>query len=304
MRIITYSKDGASGVGVMVDDTGFVDLGKAAPNLPPSLRGILEMDGDGLGRVADAVEGKAADLSLDDVVLEPVIPEPQAIWALALNFEMHLEETRLTTSSEYPQIFLRMPASQTGHGQPLLCPDPEIAKPFDYEGELAVIIGKTGRHIAAGESAPYIAGYSIYNEGSVRQFQQHNRQFGLGKNFEKSGSFGPWMMTPDEFGDVDDHTLITRLNGVEKQHASLSEMVFSVGDVIAYLSTGYALRPGDVLVMGTPGAIPPPDDWEPGPNDSKRVRGRTHMNPGDTVEVEITGLGTLTNPIAADGWTP
>lgn len=304
MRVITYSKDGVSGVGVMVDDTGFVDLGRAAPDLPPTLRGILEMDGDGLGRVRDAVAGKAADLSLDDVVLEPVIPEPQAIWALALNFEMHLEETRLTTSNEYPQIFLRMPSSQTGHGQPLLCPDPAIAKPFDYEGELAVIIGKTGRHIAADACAPYIAGYSIYNEGSIRQFQQHNRQFGLGKNFEKSGSFGPWLMTPDEFGDVDDHTVITRLNGVEKQHASLGEMVFSVGDVIAYLSTGYALRPGDVLVMGTPGAIPPPADWEPGPNDSKRVRGRTHMNPGDTVEVEITGLGTLTNPIAADGWTP
>lgn len=304
MRIITYRKDGQSGVGVMIDDTGFVDLGRAAPGLPPTLRGILEMDGNGLDRVRDAVDGKSADLSLDDVELEPVIPEPHAIWALALNFEMHLEETRLTTSNEFPQIFLRTPASQTGHGRPLLCPDPGIAKPFDYEGELAVIIGKSGRHIGANDCAPYIAGYSVYNEGSVRQFQQHNRQFGLGKNFEQSGSFGPWMMTPDEFGDVNDHSVITRLNGVEKQHASLSEMVFSVGDVIAYLSTGYALRPSDVLVMGTPGAIPPPDDWTPGPNDSKRVRGRTHMKPGDTVEVEITGLGSLSNPIVADGWTP
>ena len=138
----------------------------------------------------------------------------------------------------------------------------------------------------------------------MREFQQHNRQFGLGKNFEQSGSFGPWLMTPDEFGDPNDHELITRLNGVEKQHASLSAMVFSVGDVIQYLSTGYAVRPSDAIAMGTPGAIPPPPDWQPGPNDSKRVRGRTHMNPGDTVEVEITGLGTLVNPIAADGWTP
>ena len=304
MRIISYRKDGAPGVGVMVDDDGFVDIGKAAPDLPATLRGIFELEDDGLARVREAAAGKPADISLGDVELDPVIPEPHAIWALALNFEMHLEETSLTTSNEYPQIFLRTPASQTGHGRPLLCPDPAIAMPFDYEGELAVVIGKKGRHIKADAMAPHIAGYSIYNEGSVRQFQQHNRQFGLGKNFEQSGSFGPWLMTSDEFGDPDDHTLITRLNGVEKQHASLGEMIFSVGEVIQYLSTGYALRPSDVIVMGTPGAILPPPDWQPGPNDSKRVRGRTHMNPGDTVEVEISGLGTLVNPVVADGWTP
>jgi len=304
MRVISYRNGGRPGVGVMVDDKGFVELRLAAPSLPDTLRAILETEGDGLARVRDATEGKPADLSLDDVELDPVIPQPHAIWALALNFEMHLAETRLTTSDTFPQVFLRTPASQTGHGRPLLCPDPKIAKPLDYEGELAVVIGRQGRHIKAEDAAAYIAGYSIYNEGSVREFQQHNRQFGLGKNFEQSGSFGPWLMTPDEFGNPNEHELITRLNGVEKQHAPLSAMVFSVGDVIQYLSTGYAVRPSDVIAMGTPGAIPPPPDWQPGPNDSKRVRGRTHMNPGDTVEVEITGLGTLVNPIAADGWTP
>lgn len=304
MRVISYRKNGVLGVGVMVDDDGFVDVAKAAPHLPATLRGILEIEGDGLAQLREATARRPADLSLGSVELDPVIPEPHAIWALALNFEMHQEETQLSTSSEFPQIFLRTPASQVGHLRPLLCPDPEIAKPFDYEGELAVVIGKRGRHIKADACAPHIAGYSIYNEGSVREFQQHNRQFGLGKNFEQSGSFGPWLMTPDEFGAPEDKTLITRLNGVEKQHAPLSDMVFSVGEVIQYLSTGYALRPSDVIVMGTPGAIPPPPDWTPGPNDSQRVRGRTHMNPGDTVEVEISGLGTLVNPIAADGWTP
>lgn len=304
MRVISYRHDGRPGVGVMVDDQGFVELGKAAPGLPDTLRAILEMEGDGLARVRDATDGKPAGLALADVELDPVIPQPHAIWALALNFDMHLAETRLTTSADFPQIFLRTPASQTGHGHALLCPDPKIAAPLDYEGELAVIIGKRGRHLKAAEVGPYIAGYSIYNEGSVRQFQQHNRQFGLGKNFEQSGSFGPWLMTPDEFGDPNDHTLITRLNGVEKQHSDLDAMVFSVGDVIQYLSTGYVIRPSDVIAMGTPGAIPPPDDWQPGPNDSTRVRGRTHMVPGDTVEIEISGLGTLVNPIAADGWTP
>ena len=302
MRIISWRTNEATGVGVMVDDVSFIDVAKAAPALPATLRGILELE-DGMDRLRD-LTGRAADRALSDVMLDPVIPEPHATWALALNFEMHLAETRLTTSDSYPQIFLRTPASHTGHGRPMLCPDPEIAKPFDYEGELAVIIGRRGRHIQAADADAYIAGYSIYNEGSVRQFQQHNRQFGLGKNFEQSGSFGPWLMTPDEFGDPNDHTLITRLNGVEKQHSGLSAMVFSCGDVIEYLSTGYAIRPSDVIAMGTPGAIPPPDDWEPGPNDSTRVRGRTHMVPGDVVEVEISGLGTLTNPIEADGWTP
>jgi len=304
MRVISYRHDGRPGVGVMVDDTGFVALGKAAPALPATLREILEMEGDGLARVRDAVAGRPADLSLDAVELDPVIPQPHAIWALALNFRTHSEETGLSTSAEYPQIFLRTPASQTGHNRPLLCPDPAVGAPFDYEGELAVVIGRQGRHIKAADAGAYIAGYSIYNEGSVRQFQRHNRQFGLGKNFEQSGSFGPWLMTPDEFGDPAGHTLITRLNGVEKQHAGLDTMVFSAGDVIQYLSTGYAVRPSDVIAMGTPGAIPPPPNWQPGPHDSTRVRGRTHMKPGDVVEVEISGLGILANPVVADGWTP
>ena len=167
-----------------------------------------------------------------------------------------------------------------------------------------MVTGKSGRHIKANDARPYIAGYSIYNEGSIRLFQQHNRQYGLGKNFEQSGSFGPLLITPDEFGDPDDHTLITRLNGLEKQRAELNEMIFSVGDVIQYLSTGYAIRRFDVIALGTPGAIIPSPHWEPGPSDPQPLRGRTHMNPGDTVEVEISGLGTLVNSVAADGWSP
>ncbi len=302
MRLISYRHDGAPGVGVMVDDDGFVALSSAAPDLPPTLRGIIELGDDGLGRAGAAADGRTPDLTLAEVELEPVIPEPNAIWALALNFATHIEETRLTTSESYPQVFLRMGASQVGHRRPLLCPDPAIAKPYDYEGELAVIIGTTGRHIAAADALRHVAGYAIYNEGSIREFQRHNRQFGLGKNFEQSGSFGPWMMTTDEFGDPRGHVLTTRLNGIDKQHASLGEMIFSVEQVIEYLSTGYALRPGDVIVMGTPGAIPPAQGTAPGERDSRRVAGRTHMQPGDLVEVEISGLGTLVNEVVADNW--
>ncbi len=302
MRLISYRHDGQPGVGVMVDDDGFVDLSAAAPDLPATLRGIIERGDECLAAARAAASNRPADLSLADVDLDPVIPQSNAVWALALNFGTHIAETGLATSESYPQVFLRMGASQVGHRRALLCPDPEIAKPYDYEGELAVIIGKTGRHIAEADALGHVAGYAIYNEGSVREFQRHNRQFGLGKNFEQSGSLGPWMMTPDEFGEPAAHTLITRLNGIEKQRAGLDEMIFSVEQVIEYLSTGYALRPGDVIAMGTPGAVPPKEGEGRGEMDSERIAGRTHMQPGDTVEVEISGLGTLVNQVVADNW--
>ena len=191
MRLISYRQGEKTGVGVMVDDTGFVDLSAAAPDLPDTLRGILELE-DGLDRARAAADGKSADLNLSDVDLDPVIPVPSAIWAMALNYHTHIAETGLTTSDKYPHIFLRHTGSQVGHNQPLLAPDPDIAKAFDYEGEMAVIIGKGGRNVPLDKAMDHVAGFSIYNEGSVREYQGHNRQFGLGKNFEQSASFGSW----------------------------------------------------------------------------------------------------------------
>jgi 2-keto-4-pentenoate hydratase/2-oxohepta-3-ene-1,7-dioic acid hydratase in catechol pathway len=300
MRLISYRHNNERGVGVMVDDTGFVALSRVLPNLPGSLRGILEAGPHVMPTIAAAVQGRKIDLRFDQVALDPVIPDPQAIWALALNFKAHIEETKLETSHEHPQIFLRVPASQVGHLQPLLCPDPSIATQFDYEAELAVIIGRPARYVPVERALECVAGYACYNEGSVREFQSHNRQFGLGKNFEQSGSFGPWMLTADEFGDPAGHTIVARLNGVQKQKSPLSDMLFSVAQVVHYLSLGYRLRPGDVIAMGTPGSLKPGPGYVAGPNDSKRIPGRTHMRPGDVCEVEISGLGVLRNPIVAD----
>lgn len=300
MRLISFRHNSQPDVGVMVDDTGFVALSRVLPALPRTLRGLLEGGDVALRQVAAAVRGRRVDLRFDQVELDPVIPEPHALWALALNFKAHIEETKLETSKEFPQVFLRVPASQVGHLQPLVCPNPGVARAFDYEAELAVIIGKPGRYIPIEHALDHVAGYACYNEGSVREFQSHNRQFGLGKNFEKSGSFGPWMMTRDEFGDAKKQTVIARLNGVDKQKSALSDMLFSVEQVIHYLSQGYTLRPGDVIAMGTPGALKPPAGYVPGPNDSPRIPGRTYMRPGDVCEVEITGLGMLRNPIVAD----
>lgn len=300
MRLVSYHVGGQHGIGALVDDTRLISLRRLLPDLPHDMRGLLGEGRSALKHIAEAMRGNEGDLRVDQVQFDPVVPDPHAIWALALNFQMHIEETKLTTSPDYPQIFLRMPISQVGHLQPLWCPDPKVAQTYDYEGELAVIIGTPGRHIPLDQALSHVAGYACYNEGSVREFQNHNRQFGLGKNFECSGSFGPWLMTADEFGDLKSHRVITRLNGVEKQNESLAAMIFSVEQVIHYLSTGYTLQPGDVIVMGTPGALRPPPGYQPGPYDSPRVPGRTRMKPGDTVEVEITGLGILKNPVVAE----
>lgn len=300
MRVISYNHGGTHGVGVMVDDTGFVALSKAAPDLPDDLRKILEID-PSLEAVRAAVADRDADMSIDDIEFDPVIREPHATWALALNYVLHIEETGLTTSPDYPQIFLRMPICQVGHNQALWAPRLDVAKAYDYEGELAVIIGKPGRYIKRENAFDHIAGYSCYNEGSVREYQSQNRQFGLGKNFERSGSFGPWLVTPDAFGDPAEHTLITRLNGIGRQNAKISGMLFDVPRIIEYLSEGYTLQPGDVIVTGSPGALPlQPGEKPEEPRGPVVVEGQLHMRAGDICEVEIDGLGVLSNPVVED----
>ena len=164
-----------------------------------------------------------------------------------------------------------------------------------------MIIGKPGRHIKRANAFDHVAGYACYNEGSVREYQGHNRQFGLGKNFERSGSFGPWLMTPDEFGDPAGHTLITRLNGIERQRAKISGLLFDVPRLIEYLSEGYTLQPGDVIVSGSPGALPlRPGEKPEKPVGKVIVAGQLHMRAGDVCEVEVDGLGVLSNPVIED----
>lgn len=301
MRLVSYRENGLPGVGVMVDDEGFVALPKAAPELPRDLRVLIEME-DGFAMTAAAVRGRAAHLRLSDVVLDPVIVTPNVIWCLGLNYALHREETGLKTSEHFPHLFQRMRSSHVGHLQPMLCPDPTVAIRYEYEGELAVIIGKGGRHIPVERALDHVAGYSIYNDGSVREYQLHNHPVvGLGKNFERSGGFGPWLMTPDEFGDPASHRIITRLNGIERQNASTNLMIFNVPHIINYLSQGYYLRPGDVIVTGSPGSLPLHPDEPPTPSwDYIYVPGMVQMKAGDVCEVEVTGLGILRNPIVAD----
>ena len=304
MKIIRYEHRGQSGIGVMADDRRFIGLLEAAPQLPPTLLGIMAL-GDGLEPVRRAVQGREPNLSIADATLRPFLDRPNALWALALNFKSHIAETGLTTSREFPQVFLRTVASYVGQDEPLLCPPAEIARAFDYEGELGVVIGRAGRHIPIDRALDHVAGYTCVNEGSVREYQIHNRQFGLGKNFEASGSYGPWLMTPDEFGDPASRSVTTRVNGVVRQRAPLDDMLFDVSSVVSYLSQGYELRPGDMIAMGTPGVLPAESQDVEGLNLGRqhgpfKIPGLVHMRPGDVVEVEISGLGVLRNAVVAD----
>ncbi len=284
MRLISYratdGDDSAGGVGVMVDDTNFVALAEADPDLPKTLRGLLELEG-GLARTAASVAGKAPSHGLGDVTLDPVIPNPGAVWCAALNYAAHQEEVG-RTRSEYPEIFLRSPASLVGHLQPVVTPYGPGVTRHDFEGELVAIIGTAGRHIAEDQALAHVAGYAVGNEGSVRDYQRHNRQYGIGKSFDSSGSVGPWLMTADEFGDPYAQSIITRSGGIEKQNCSIGLILAKIEEIIAYTSKGYHFQPGDMIFTGTPASLP----------DTVKL-----MKPGDVVEIEITGLGTLKNSV-------
>jgi 2-keto-4-pentenoate hydratase/2-oxohepta-3-ene-1,7-dioic acid hydratase in catechol pathway len=184
---------------------------------------------------------------------------------------------------EYPVIFVRFADSLVGHEQPLI--RPRVSEHYDYEGELAVVVGTRARHVSRANALEHVAGYSCFNDGSVRDYQRHGLQWTPGKNFHRSGSFGPWLVTADEQPDPRQLRLRTLLNGEVVQNESVAELCFDVPQLIEYCSTWTQLEPGDVIVTGTPGGV---------------GAGRTPplwMKAGDSVEVEISGLGTLRNRV-------
>ncbi|RWU18215.1 5-carboxymethyl-2-hydroxymuconate isomerase [Pseudomonas alkylphenolica] len=281
MKFLSFVVANQTSYGYLADD-GIVDLGRRLAGRADDLRTLLAQPDP----VALALEvGGAADHRLQDVTLLPVIPNPEQIFCVGLNYADHVAETN-RQSTEQPMIFLRVPASQVGHGQPLL--RPRESERFDYEGEIAVIIGKPGRRISEADSWDHIAGYACYNDGSVRDWQLHTAQWGPGKNFYRTGGFGPWMVTADEIGPDEEMTLVTRVNGVELQRASTRQLIHSIPKLIAYLSTITPLAPGDVIVTGTPGGI-----------GLKRTP-PLFLKPGDTVEIDVDRIGTLVNGVADD----
>ena len=282
MKLVSFSHDGRQSYGVVVDDE-IVDAAPIAAEAGHTLRQALERAS--LVRLAEFANDAKTRLAFDEVELLPVIPDPQKILCVGINYLTHVKETGREVP-RYPMIFTRFADSQTAHGAPIVCPG--ASEQLDFEGELAVVIGRTARHVKAADALGYVAGYSCYNDGSVRDWQKHTIQFVPGKNFPATGAFGPWLVTADELGDPSRLTLSTRLNDVVVQEVRTDDMVFDVPSLIEYCSTFTELNPGDVIITGTPGGVGAfrnPPLW---------------MKPGDVVEVEISGVGTLSNTIAGE----
>jgi len=281
MKFATYSQDGATLWGVVKDD-GVVDVGADFRQRYPTLRDAIAAGA--LEEAAANAKGQPA-IELDRVTFLPVIPNPDKIICAGVNYEEHRIETN-RERTDHPTIFLRLAASQIGHGSDILLP-PESSE-LDYEGEIAVIIGKGGRRVAREAAWSHVAGYAPYNDASIRDWQRHTSQWSGGKNFQATGAFGPWMVTRDEIGDGEEISLETRLNGQVMQRATTAMMIFDIPSLIAYSSIFTELVPGDVIVTGTPGGV------------GVRRDPKVFMKPGDTVEVEVGKVGTLTNRIARE----
>jgi 2-keto-4-pentenoate hydratase/2-oxohepta-3-ene-1,7-dioic acid hydratase in catechol pathway len=281
MRIIAYRQNSIDNLGVMVDEKNFISLASVAPELPVTMMGLLNLE-DWEAEVNVAISGKGTDLSINDVQLLPLIPDTPVIWCVGVNYKEHQDETGRGAQEE-PMFFIRTNHGLIGPYDPIIRPN--ISNMLDFEGELAVIIGKAGRHITKESAHEHIAGYAIFNDATIRDWQRHTIQFCPGKNFEGTGPLGPWMMTPDEFGDPYAQSLTTRLNGNTVQHTSIADMDHKIDKQIEYLSTIHTLRPGDIISTGTPGGV------------GSRREPPLWMKPGDTVAVEITGLGIIENKI-------
>ena len=291
MRIASYSTDKGEGLGLVVDG-GIVDLGRRlggggrgrdGGDGQGDLMNLIAAGGlDGLERFAAAEPDHAADA----VRYRPVIASPRAKFlCVGLNYRPHILEMGRDVP-EHPVIFVRFASSLVGHLEPMILP--AASERFDFEGELAVVIGRRARRVPRARALDYVAGYACFNDGSIRDFQRHSSQFTAGKNFVASGAFGPWLVTRDEIPDPKALTLETRLNGRLMQRESTGELHFDIGTLIEYISSWTELEPGDVIATGTPGGVGAgrtPPEW---------------MRAGDTVEVEITGLGCLANPIVAE----
>lgn len=285
MKLGSFRIAGRDTFGV-VTGVGIVDLGERLGARCRSLRELLALD-DGLDLARrTAAQVRQPDAALADVQYLPVIPDARKVFCIGVNYADHLEETKIR-KSPHPTVFMRYAESQVAHGQPLL--HPRESTQFDFEGEVALVIGRGGRRIRPEDAWSHIAGYACYNDGSVRDWQFHTTQWGPGKNFAATGGFVPWMVTADEL-DVQSKPLelTTRLNGTVVQQSDTSLMIFPIPELIAYCSTLLPLAPGDVIVTGTPGGVGMARDPQ------------MFLKPGNRVEVEVTGIGVLCNEVRMD----
>ena len=281
MKFASFAKDGVTGLAIETAE-GFRGLLSDEPDFPGDLLSLIREGEGALARAAEILAtGEAVDMGA--VTYLPPISDPEKIVCVGLNYSDHSAESGFA-QPDFPTLFGRFNSSLIGHGAPIL--RPVVSHQLDYEGELVAVIGREARDVSEAEALDYVSGYSIFNDASVRDYQTRAPQWTAGKNFDDTGAFGPWFVTADALpkGCLG-LTLTTRLNGQVVQEAKIDQMVFSVAQIISICSSFMTLKPGDVIVTGTPsgvGLARNPQLW---------------MKEGDICEVEITGLGILSNPI-------
>lgn len=280
MKLLTFASGAGTSFGAVVDG-GVVDLGKRTKykSLFDALRaGALE-------EVRAAASG-TPDLPLDGITYLPPVLTPEKILCVGVNFaNRNAEYKDGSEEQKYPSLFYRAPNSLVGHGQPVL--RPKESKQLDYEGEIVLVIGREGRRVPRERALDWVAGLTLCNEGTIRDWVRHAKfNTTQGKNFDRSGAIGPWLVTADEFDWSKPFTITTRVNGEVRQHDTTANMIFDYSYLLSYISTFATLKPGDCIVAGTPtgaGARFDPPKW---------------LVPGDMVEVEVPGIGLLRNPVA------
>ena len=284
MRLVSFLNDGRASWGAVRGD-GVVDLGRRLADIG-SVQALVEGGEGAMARARAALEGAAADAPLASVRLLMPIPAPRKVFCIGVNYANRNAEYKDGSElPEYPSLFIRVADSFVAHGEPLLVP-PE-SRQLDYEGEIAIVIGKGGRRIAEAEAESHIAGLTCCNEGTMRDWTRHGKfNVTQGKTWEASGAIGPWLVTADEFKGFDNVQVTTRVNGEKRQDDNTSNLMFPFRSLIRYISTWTALKPGDVIVTGTPVGA------------GIRFTPPKFLRPGDVVEVEVSGVGTLSNTVA------
>ena len=281
MKLVSFTRAGRPAYGVAIDDR-IVDCSVALGSNYPTLRSALAAGA--LGEIVGEASADGPSVAAADVVFLPPIPDPEKIICIGLNYRDHAVETNQTVL-ENPEVFMRMRNTLVGHGNPLVIP--KVSSQLDYEGELAIVIGKSGRYIRKEDALEHVLGYACFNDGSVRDFQ-FAHCISVGKNFPGTGGFGPWIATRDEMPTPEDHTLSTRVNGVELQRSRLNMLIRDVATTVAYVSVFTRLEVGDLIPTGTPKGV------------GFARKPQLFLKPGDTVEVEVSGLGTLRHPVVAE----
>ena len=281
MKLASYKLSGQPTWGV-IEGNHAIHISTTLSSKYPDLKSFLAANAFSEIAAASSVSSRTP---LSDLTWLPVVPNPDKILCVGLNYEMHRKETG-RSEVQHPTLFTRFPNTQTAHLADIV--QPRLSTSLDFEGELAIVIGKAGRYIERANALDHIAGFSCYNDASVRDWQHHTSQFTPGKNFPCTGAFGPWLVTPDEMGELAELSISTRLNGEVVQDAHLGDMIFDIPAIIEYCSSFTRLEPGDVIITGTPGGVGvqrTPPLW---------------LQPGDVVEVEIERLGTLRNSVVAE----